>query len=84
MYKILFSQDAEKQFKKLDKELQRRVHNILKRIIIRPQSYAKRIVGVPYYKLRAGDYRIILDIKESEKVLFIIKIGHRSDIYKRL
>ena len=82
MYKIAFGQDAEKQFKKLEKEIQNRVRNVLKRIQIRPYSFAERLTSVPYFKLRIGHYRVILDIKEEEKILFVMKIGHRKNIYK--
>ena len=82
MYKIVFGQDAEKQFKKLEKEVQNRICNALKRIEVRPYSFVEKLVGFPYYKLRIGHYRIILDIKNNENILFIMKIGHRKDIYK--
>lgn len=84
MYKIIFSQDAEKYFKKLEKELQKRIINSLKRIAVRPNAYVERLVGIPYYKLRVGGYRLILDVKENDSIIFIMKIGHRSDIYKKL
>jgi mRNA interferase RelE/StbE len=35
-----------------------------------------------FYKLRAGDWRIIYDINPSEKIITIHKIGHRREIYK--
>jgi len=32
-------------------------------------------------KLRVGNYRIIIDVEEETKVLFVEKIGHRKNIY---
>ncbi|PIU18790.1 MAG: type II toxin-antitoxin system mRNA interferase toxin, RelE/StbE family [Elusimicrobia bacterium CG08_land_8_20_14_0_20_44_26] len=34
------------------------------------------------YSLRDGDYRIIYEIYPSEKVILIIRVGHRKDIYR--
>jgi len=34
------------------------------------------------YSLRYGDYRIIYEIYPSEKVVIIIRIGNRKDIYR--
>ncbi|MBW2993567.1 type II toxin-antitoxin system RelE/ParE family toxin [Candidatus Woesearchaeota archaeon] len=82
MYKILFTQTAEKQFKKLKKEIQIRIGNALRRIQLRPYSYVKRLVGVPYFCLRIGEYRIILDIKENNLIIYVISLGHRRNIYK--
>lgn len=81
MYEIIFSQTAEKQLKKLEKNVQERTVNALERIRIRPESYITKLVGEPLYKLRAGDYRIILDIEKEKLTIFVIKVGHRKNIY---
>lgn len=81
MYEIEFSKTAEKQLYKLDKEIQLRAISTLERIRIRPYSYAKRLVNSPYFRLRVSDYRIILDIRESKLLIFVIELGHRKNIY---
>ena len=82
MYEIGFSVTAEKQLYKLEKEAQIRIISTLERIRVRPYSYVKRLAGSPYFRLRAGDYRVILDIKENTLMIFVIEVGHRKDIYK--
>ncbi|HLC63618.1 MAG TPA: type II toxin-antitoxin system RelE/ParE family toxin [Candidatus Nanoarchaeia archaeon] len=82
MFSIEFSQTAEKQLFKLDKEIGKRVVSILERIKIRPYSYVKRLSGYPYFRLRIGDYRAILQIQENEKKIIVLEIGHRKNIYK--
>jgi len=34
-----------------------------------------------FYKLRVGDYRVIYEFVDEEKVVIIYRIGHRRDIY---
>ena len=34
-----------------------------------------------FYKLRAGDYRVIYEFDRELQVIIIIRIGHRSEIY---
>ena len=82
MYEILFSDKARKQIKKLEKSLQKRIISTLERIRIRPESYVTKLVGDPGYKLRVGDYRIIMDIDKKKIIILILKIGHRKNIYK--
>ncbi len=81
-YEIEFSKIAEKQLYKLEKEIQIRIISALERISIRPYSHIKKLVGSPYFRLRAGQYRIIIDIKENKLLIYIIEVGHRSNIYK--
>jgi len=82
MYSIIFSKKAEEQLFKLPEELQKRIVNHLERIKIRPYHFVEKLVNTPYFKLRVGDYRLILDIKNKELLIFVIKVGHRKNIYK--
>jgi len=62
--------------------MQRRVIVTLERCRIRPYSYVEKLVGSPYFKLRVGNYRIIMDIKNDQLKMLVIEIGHRKNIYK--
>jgi len=80
MYEILFSDTASKQFYKLEKSLQGRIISLLERIRIKPEVYVTKLVGDPAYKLRVGDYRLLLDIDRGKLIILVIKIGHRKNI----
>ena len=82
MFEIEFSKSAEKQLLKLEKDIQKRVISTLERIRIRPYPHVKKLVGSPYFRLRVGDYRVILDIRENKLLIFVVELGHRSNIYK--
>ena len=82
MYSVEFSQTAEKQFLKLEKGIQDRIINVLERIRTRPFHFVKRKQGTPYFILRIGDYRAILDIQEKEFKIFVLEVGHRKNIYE--
>jgi mRNA interferase RelE/StbE len=79
-YGIIFSDSSLKQLKKLEKNVQERIISTLERIKIRPQAYVTKLVGDPGYRLRVGDYRVILDIDEGNLIILVIKIGHRKKI----
>ena len=81
MYSIIFNPFAEKQLKKLDNNLQRRILDVLNRIRIRPHHFIKRLVGSPYFRLRVGEYRVILDIQNDKLVIVVVELGHRKNIY---
>ncbi len=83
MYEIIFSQKAKKQLFKLEKNTQERIIVALERIRIRPEDFITKLIGDPGYKLRVGDYRLIMDIDNNNLLILVIKVGHRKDIYKR-
>lgn len=83
MFEILFSEKAERELKKLEKETQKRIIAVLERARLRPEDHFQKLVGETAYKLRAGDYRIIADIKQKQLLILVIKIGHRKKICKK-
>ena len=83
MYEIIFSRKAKKQLFKLERTIQERIIFALERIRIRPEDYLTKLIGDPGYKLRVGDYRVIMDIDKTNLLVLVIEIGHRKDIYKK-
>jgi len=81
MYSIEFSQSAEKQLYRLEKEIQLRVLSVLERIRIRPFHFIKRKQRTPYFILRIGEHRAILDVRQEKSTIFIVELGHRKNIY---
>jgi mRNA interferase RelE/StbE len=41
-----------------------------------------KMTNSPYYRLRIGDYRVILDIDDGKLIVLVLKIGTRGDVYK--
>lgn len=82
MYELIYSKAASKHLKKLDRPVQERIVSVLERIRVRPEAFVTRLVGRPGYKLRVGDYRVILDIDKGRLMILVIEIGHRKNVYK--
>ena len=80
-YEILFSDKALKQLKKMERHVQERIIAAMERVRIKPEKYVTKLVGDPGYKLRVGDYRIIMDIDSKNLQVLVLKIGHRKNIY---
>ena len=80
-YSLDYSTQAWKALSKLDKTIQERIIRALERCRIRPYSHIVRLVDSPYYGLRVGDYRVIMDLKDQQLIILVITVGHRSRIY---
>ena len=81
MYSVSFTKTSEKQFDKLSKDIQVRILRVFERIVIRPFHFVKRKEGTPYFIMRIGNYRAILEIDSKNLMIKVMEIGHRKDIY---
>jgi mRNA interferase RelE/StbE len=79
-YDVVFSDFADKQLSKLPEIVQKRILGTIKRCRVRPYVFVTKLVGSKYYRLRAGDYRVIMDIIENKLIIHAIEIGHRKNI----
>ena len=80
-YEMIFSDRAGKQLRKLERHVQERVIAALERIRIRPERYVTKLVGDPAFRLRVGDYRVIMDIDKKRILILVLEVGHRRKIY---
>ncbi len=79
-YDVILSDKALRQLKKMEKNVQERIIAVLERIRIRPEQYVTKLVGDPGYKMRVGDYRIIMDIDNKKLQILVLKVGHRKNV----
>ncbi|NPA76658.1 MAG: type II toxin-antitoxin system RelE/ParE family toxin [Candidatus Diapherotrites archaeon] len=78
--RIVLSESAARDIKSLPKQIQRHVIGVLQRAKINPWKYARKIVGTEWYRLRAGEYRII--VKISGNIIYVLRVGHRKNVYR--
>ncbi|MEA3378673.1 MAG: type II toxin-antitoxin system RelE/ParE family toxin [Nanoarchaeota archaeon] len=82
MFDLFFTAESKKFLKKLNKEDKIRIISTLERCRVRPHFHIKKLVSSPYFRLRVGDYRVILDIKAGKLLIIVVEKGHRRNIYK--
>jgi len=42
-----------------------------------------RLTNSPFYRLRVGNYRVILDLQQRKMIIFVVETDHRGRIYKK-
>ena len=83
MYKLIFSKKALDFLNKLENELKERIWNKLQLCKENPFRLLEHLEQIAGYKLRIGDYRVIIDVDNPSKVIHVLKIGHRKNIYEK-
>ena len=83
MYELIFEKKALDFLNKLEKEIKERIWNKLQQCKENPFQFLEHLEEIDVYKLRVGDYRIIIGFDKKNNTLNILKIGHRKNIYER-
>ncbi len=81
-YEVEIKPKALKQLHKLPKGITIRILKKVNYIKDTPQSFMKKLESEDIWSLRVGDYRVFIDIDESKKLMEVIKVGHRKDVYQ--
>ena len=81
-YTIIWSPKSEEGLAKLETRIQLRIIRKVQDLKLAPYHFIERMTDENAWKLRIGDYRAILDVKEREKEIHVIKVGHRKNVYK--
>ncbi|RKY75877.1 type II toxin-antitoxin system mRNA interferase toxin, RelE/StbE family [candidate division KSB1 bacterium] len=82
-YKIELKKSAVKELNSIpDKDIK----SIIRKIKLladnpRPDGCIK-LTGKEQYRIRYGNYRILYSIEDDKLIVFVVKIGHRRDVYK--
>jgi mRNA interferase RelE/StbE len=86
-WKIDFTPEAEKQLSKIDRPSARHIINFLSERIAPaedPRTAGKALKGVlrEFWRYRVGNYRIICKIEDERLLILVVRVAHRSDVYR--
>lgn len=84
-YQVLYSKGSKKDLEKLPRIAQVKIAKRITQLIYpfhATQAKALMKHETAMYRIRVGDYRVLYDIYSDDKVILIVKIGHRKDVYR--
>ena len=42
----------------------------------------KKLTGSDFYRFRIANWRVIYDIHDDKLVIFVLEMGHRTEVYR--
>jgi mRNA interferase RelE/StbE len=84
MYRIHFAGRAERAFRKLSPDVQRRLDPAILALADdpRPPGCLKLSGPDSLWRIRVGDYRIVYQIQDQMLLILVVNVGHRREIYR--
>jgi mRNA interferase RelE/StbE len=82
-YKIFFKKSVWKDFERITKEDLERILTRIKMLSKDPHPPGcEKLTGQARYRLRQGRYSIVYSIQDDEHTVWVVKVGHRKDVYR--
>ena len=84
MYEVLLERSAERDLKSLSVQIFQRILPRIKLLAQNPRpSGCHKLSGSRNdWRIRVGDYRIIYEITERAKVVRVMRVRHRREVYR--
>ncbi len=82
-YKITFKKSVSKDLRVIPNNDVDRILSRIKKLSDNPRAEGcTKLAGLEKYRVRQGIYRIIYEIRDNVLVVNVVKVAHRSNVYK--
>lgn len=85
-YAIEWTSAASRQVRKAPKPVQQQILALVELLSSnpRPAKAVKLTDAKSFWRVRAGDYRVVYQIEDGALRILVVKTSHRRDVYHRL
>ncbi len=83
-YKVLIKPSAVKEIEAIPRKKDRqRIVRRIEQLAVDPRSSgSKKLSGYDRYRIRQGSYRIVYAVEDDRLIVYVVKVGHRKDVYR--
>ena len=83
-YSLFLKPSVEQDLRRIPKKELQRIDSRLLGLVENPRPPGcERLVGANHYRLRQGNYRIIYAVDDEQKAVFVVRVQHRRDVYRK-
>ncbi len=84
LYEIVLQPSIKKQLKRIDKKQVERILTKIYSLALDPfPASSKSLKNRNDYSLRIGDYRVLYEVDGNILKIYVLRISHRKDVYKK-
>jgi mRNA interferase RelE/StbE len=83
-YELVFRKSVAKDLRAFPKQEVKRIMQRIRSLADDPRPVGcEKLSGQERYRIRQGAYRIVYEIEDARLTVLVVKVGHRSDVYRR-
>jgi len=82
-YTVFILRRAQKELAQLPRKVYVHIRDVICDLEQEPRPRASaKLTGREGWRIRVGDYRVIYEIDDQQRVVTVLHIGHRRDVYR--
>jgi mRNA interferase RelE/StbE len=83
-FELLFKRSAAKEIEAISRKKDRqRIVQKIRQLAEDPRPPGcQKLSGRDRYRIRQGPYRIVYSVEDDRLIVYVVKVGHRSDVYR--
>jgi mRNA interferase RelE/StbE len=83
-YELVFRKSVARDLRAFPKQEVKRIMQRIRSLADDPRpAGCEKLSGQERYRVRQGAYRIVYEIEDARLTVLVVKVGHRSDVYRR-
>lgn len=83
-FEVLWTEHARKSLSGMQRDDVIRIIKKVEAAKADPYRFLKKLVGEKVWRLRVGDWRVLVDMDSENERLHVLEVGHRKNIYESL
>ncbi|HVR97562.1 MAG TPA: type II toxin-antitoxin system RelE/ParE family toxin [Thermoanaerobaculia bacterium] len=82
-YRLVIKPSAAKELSSIPKRDLERVVEKIRSLSVEPRTHGcQKLSGEERYRIRQGDYRVVYEIDDGERLVTVVKVGNRREVYR--
>jgi mRNA interferase RelE/StbE len=82
-YRLLIKPSAAKELEALPTKDRRKIIARVEGLASEPRPHrCEKLSGLEQYRVRQGDYRVVYSVDDAARMVLVVKVGHRRDVYR--
>lgn len=83
-FERVFKRSVAKDLRAIPKQDIRKILERIEQLAVAPRGEGSvKLSGQDRYRVRQGNYRIVYEIMDAKLVVLVVKMAHRSNVYRR-
>jgi mRNA interferase RelE/StbE len=80
---ILILPRVQKQLQRLPRDPYERVRDAIRSLAQEPRPRGSvKLTGRDGWRIRVGDYRVVYEIQDDQRIVTVLDVRHRRDVYR--